>query len=85
MSTALQETIMTTACTDRDLVAGGMAQTVEPARMSCWTRLYNTVIGWQQRRAEWEVARYFAAHGPLSDAIEREILLRLSGRWPSRR
>jgi hypothetical protein len=85
MSTALQETIMTTACTDRDLFAVGTAQTVEPARMSCWTRLYNAVIGWQQRRAKREVARYFAAHGPLSDAIEREILLRLSGRWPSRR
>jgi precorrin-6x reductase len=53
-----------------------------PAVQSILMRLYNTIIQAQQRRAQREVARYFADRGPLSDALEREIMRRLSGRWP---
>jgi hypothetical protein len=51
----------------------------KPAGKSILTRFYEAITQAQQRRAQHEVARYFANRGPLSDAIEREIMRRLSG------
>lgn len=64
--------------TNRDF-APAEAAAKEP-RQSFWRRLYNSMIEAQQRRAEREVARYLASHGGLlTDSMEREIMLRLSG------
>jgi hypothetical protein len=63
---------------DRSL-ATAEAATAKPARKPLLTRLFDSIVASQQRRAEREIARFLATRGPLTDEVERELMRRLSG------
>jgi hypothetical protein len=51
-----------------------------PLRKPIWRRLFNALMEAQQRRAEREIARYLTTRGGLlTDDMEREMMLRLTG------
>jgi len=65
--------------TNQDLARAAPA-VEQPARRGFWRRFYDALVESQQRRAEREIARYLASHdGLLTDSMEREMMLRLTG------
>lgn len=65
---------------DREFAAGARVA-AKPNTVSIWRRMYNAIIRTQRARAEREVARYLASHGGvMTDEVEREMMLRFSGR-----
>jgi hypothetical protein len=71
---------MSTLTYSRAGIAAAEAEAVTPRR-GFWHRLYDGIVKAQERRAEREIARYLESHGGLlTDDMEREMMLRLTGR-----
>jgi hypothetical protein len=72
---------MSTLTYSREYAPAAPAAEARPARPSFWRRLWASFLASQQRRAEREIAHYIASRGgTFTDATEREIMQRLTGR-----